>query len=365
MPLSLKETQTKPMRHEEEDEETFANAMQMALGSVFPMTMKAAAELGLFEILATAAPGGDAELSAAEIADQLSNCTNPEAPKMVERILRLLVSHGVIRCRVSDKGDKLYGLTPVAKFFAPNEEGFSLSPLMLLAQDIVFLQNWRHLQEAVLKGGIAFNMSHGMYVFQYPSTDQKFNELFNTAMFHHTSIVLNKVLETYKGFDQVNSLVDVGGGVGITLDMIVNKYPRMHGINFDLPQVIQHAPAYPGVEHVAGDMFESVPKGDAIFLKWIIHNWDDEHCVKLLKNCHQATPETGKVIVMEVVVPDVPETSLAAQDISHVDLQMMTQFPGGKERTRQELETLAAVSGFGGVRFVSSTRSFWIMEFFK
>ncbi|XP_010539891.1 PREDICTED: anthranilate N-methyltransferase-like [Tarenaya hassleriana] len=361
MAPSQQETQTKPKTHEE-DEETFANAMQMALGSVFPMTMKAAVELGLFDILAAA---GGSDLSAAEIAARLRNCTNPDAPKMVERIFRLLVSHGVIRCAVSDDGERLYGLTAVAKYFVTGEDGVSLGPLMVLLQDIIYLQNWTHLKDAVLKGGIPFNTSHGMHVFQYPATDQRFNELFNSGMFHHTSVVLKKVLETYKGFDQVNRLVDVGGGVGVTINMIVSKYPHIHGINYDLPQVIQNARTYPGVEHVAGDMFESVPEADAVFMKWIIHDWDDEHCLTMLNNCHKAIPKTGKVIVMDAVVPEVPEATLSAQDISHMDLFMMTQLPGGKERTRQEFESLAADSGFAGVKFVCSARNFWIMEFFK
>ncbi|KAK4849017.1 hypothetical protein QYF36_019884 [Acer negundo] len=81
------------------------------------------------------------------------------------------------------------------------------------------------------------------------------------------------------GFENVKQLVDVGGGLGVTLKAVTAKYPHIKGINFDLPHVIQRAPNYPGVEHVGGDMFESVPKGDAIFMKWILHDWSDEHCL--------------------------------------------------------------------------------------
>ncbi|KAK4835147.1 hypothetical protein QYF36_005955 [Acer negundo] len=69
----------------------------------------------------------------------------------------------------------------------------------------------------------------------------------------------------------------------------------LEGINFDLPHVIEDAPSYPDVEHVGGDMFVSVPKGDAIFMKWICHDWSDEHCLKFLKNCYEALPENGKL----------------------------------------------------------------------
>ncbi|KAE9585965.1 putative anthranilate N-methyltransferase [Lupinus albus] len=108
------------------------------------------------------------------------------------------------------------------------------------------------------------------------------------------TIVMKRVLEFYKGFEHINKLVDVGGGLGINLNLITSKYPHLHGINFDLPHVIEHAPTYAGMEHMGVDMFESVPHGDAIFMK------SDEHYLKLLKNCHKATHDDGKVIVLKV-----------------------------------------------------------------
>ncbi|KAI3759722.1 hypothetical protein L6452_07740 [Arctium lappa] len=70
-----------------------------------------------------------------------------------------------------------------------------------------------------------------------------------------------------------------------------------------------------GVKHVGGDMFESVPKGDVIFMKWILHDWGDDHCIKLLKNCWAALPEHGKVVVVEAIMPD-PEHQPSATDFA-------------------------------------------------
>ncbi|KAL5572233.1 hypothetical protein UlMin_021831, partial [Ulmus minor] len=89
----------------------------------------------------------------------------------------------------------------------------------------------------------------------------------NKVLHDDTTIVTKKILDFYKGFEHLSQLVDVGGGLGVTLNLITSKYPHIKGINFDLPRVIQQAPSYPGVEHVGGDMFERVPSGDAIFLK--------------------------------------------------------------------------------------------------
>ncbi|KAJ7951390.1 Caffeic acid O-methyltransferase [Quillaja saponaria] len=184
-------------------------------------------------------------------------------------------------------------------------------------------------------------------------------------MINHTTIVMKEVLESYKGFQHINGLVDVGGGLGITLNLITSKYHHIKGINFDLPHVIKHAPSYPGVEHVGGDMFETLPRGDAIFMKWILHDWSDEHCLKLLKNCYKAIPEEGKVIVMDAVLPFAPETSNAARSISQMDVLMMTQNPGGKERSREQFMALATEAGFSGIKYDCFVCNFWVMEFFK
>lgn len=89
-----------------------------------------------------------------------------------------------------------------------------------------------------------------MHAFEYPDLDPRFNKVFNTAMFNHTTIVMKKILESYKGFEQltqVTQLVDIGGGLGVTFNLIISRYSDIKGINFDLPHVIQHAPAYPGI----------------------------------------------------------------------------------------------------------------------
>ncbi|KAK3194498.1 hypothetical protein Dsin_025808 [Dipteronia sinensis] len=119
------------------------------------------------------------------------------------------------------------------------------------------------------------------------------------------------------------------------------------------------------VEHIGGDMFESVPKGDAIFMKWILHDWSDEHCLRLLKNCYKSIPEDGKLIVVETILPDFPEANTATKAAFQIDVLMMTQNPGGKERSRQEYMALATGAGFSGIRFETSACNSWVMEFYK
>ncbi|KAH7510833.1 hypothetical protein FEM48_ZijujUnG0080100 [Ziziphus jujuba var. spinosa] len=216
---------------------------------------------------------------------------------MLDRILRLLASHSLLSCSVvaDDNGsfERLYSLAPASK---------------------------SQLKDAVLGGGIPFNRVHGAHAFEYPGLDQRFNQVFNTAMYNHTTIVIKKILDLYKGFESLEQLVDVGGGLGVTLRLITSKYPNIKAINFDLPHVIKHAPAY---------------------------------------------PDNGKVIVVEALLPVGAETSSSMKTTSQIDVLMMTQTPGGKERSQQEFLALANAAGFNGIRFECSACNFWVMEFFK
>lgn len=356
-----------------DEEESFCYAMQLVNSTALPMSMQSAIELGVFDIIAKAGPG--AGLSSAEIAAQIGT-KNAEAPMMLDRILRLLASHSVLNCTVvndndGDHGDgpnfqRVYSLAPVSKYFVKSDEdGVSLGALMALVQDKVFLDSWFQLKDAVVEGGIPFNRVHGTHAFEYPGLDPRFNQVFNTAMFNHTTIVIKRILDLYKGFEHLTQLVDVGGGLGVNLSLITSRYPHIKGINFDLPHVIKDAPSYPGVEHVGGDMFASVPSGDAIFIKWILHDWSDEHCLKLLKNCYNAIPDNGKVIVVEALLPVVPETSTAVKCTSQIDVLMMTVYQGGKERSEQEFIALATAAGFRSIRYECFVCNFWVMEFFK
>lgn len=125
------------------EEQHYAYAMQLATLSVVPMTLQAAFELGVFEILAKA--GNGAELSPTEIAAEITT-TNPEAAAMIDRMLRLLASHSVVGCSLAFDEDgnvqRVYSLTPVSKYYVRNEDGVSLGPLLTLLQDKILLHTW-------------------------------------------------------------------------------------------------------------------------------------------------------------------------------------------------------------------------------
>ncbi|KAL6218726.1 hypothetical protein ACLB2K_011935 [Fragaria x ananassa] len=121
---------------------------------------------------------------------------------------------------------------------------------------------------------------HGKQLFEYADSNPNFNGVFNSAMVSFTTLIMWRILDSYKGFEHLTQLVDVGGGLGVALSLITSRYPHIKGINYDLPHVIKQAPQYSGVEHVGGDMFSNIPNN-------------------------------GKVIVVEVLVLDEPISSPA------------------------------------------------------
>ncbi|KAE8768503.1 tricetin 3',4',5'-O-trimethyltransferase-like [Hordeum vulgare] len=353
-----------------DEEQACMQAVQLALSSVLPMTLKTAIELGLLDTLVGA---GGKLLTPVEVAEMLPSKDNPDAPSMVDRMLRVLASHNVVSCVVEEGKDgslsRRYGAAPVCKWLTPNEDGVSMAPWALSAQDRVFMETWCYMKDAVLTGGSPFHKAYGMTWFEYAGTDIRFNRLFNEAMKHQSVIITNKLLELYSGFDGVGTLVDVGGGVGATINAIISKYPSIKGINFDLPHVISEAtPCFPGVhvQHVGGNMLDKVPSGDAILMKWILNCFSDQECARLLKNCYDALPAHGKLISVECLLPVIPEATPSAQGMTQIDMSLLAYSDGGKERYHGELEELAKAAGFAGVKSTTYIyANFWAMEYTK
>ena len=140
----LKEFNPRNLDNDQREEKSFSYAMQLSTSIVLPMVLHSAIELGVFDILSKAGPG--AKLSPSQIVAQMP-AKNPDAAMMLDRILKLLVSHSVLGCTAAADEDfgsfqRLYNLTPVSEYFVTNEDGVSLGPYMALVQDQVFIKSW-------------------------------------------------------------------------------------------------------------------------------------------------------------------------------------------------------------------------------
>ncbi|CAA7022842.1 unnamed protein product [Microthlaspi erraticum] len=269
-PLS---TSPKPSLTKEEqqlEEETVSLQAQSLVNTMaFPMVLKAALELGVIDTISAVDEG--VWLSPSEIVLRLPiKPTNLEAPVLLDRMLILLASHSILKYRMHEtrKTEREYAAEPVCKFFLNRGDGSgSLASLFLINLSEVYFKTWTNLKDVILEGNDAFSAAHGMKLFDYIGSNKPFGEMFSKSMSEASTLTMKKVLEAYKGFKDVNTLVDVGGGIGTVLGLVTSKYPHIKGINFDLPSVVAYAPLYPGVKHVSGDMFTEIPKADAILMK--------------------------------------------------------------------------------------------------
>ena len=156
-------------------------------------------------------------------------------------------------------------------------------------------------------------------------------------------------------FSRCTTVVDVGGGAGAFLDGILEANPQLRGVVFDLPSVAPAAEellAASGVvdrcQVVGGDFFESVPgAGDVYILSWVIHDWDDERSVAILKNCRAAMADDAKLLVFEAVIPPGDGPSFAKL----YDLHMLV-LSGGRERTESEFRALLAAADIELMRII-------------
>ncbi|WMV31955.1 hypothetical protein MTR67_025340 [Solanum verrucosum] len=360
MEISSKDQSKKIMSKEEED---ILSVMQLPISLALNIVLKVTMELGIFDILSP-----NAQLSSTQIASKIPT-KNPQAPIMIEKILCFLANQSLLKftlCKEDNENGPFYSLTPLSRNLVSNKDEVSIAPTFLFINDQAMVNSWFYLKDAILEGEVPFNKAHGMGVFEYHEKNSRYAEVTNKSTQTLNKITITKILETYNGFQEVKQLVDVGGALGSTMASIVSKYPHIKGVNFDLPHVIKDAPAYPGVEHVSGDMFQSVPQGDVIFMKHVIHDWDDDDCIKILKNCWKSLPNFGKVVLVEHIKPNNPQTNdFFSKNAFFLDVFLMVVTPGGKERTMEEFEILAKKSGFSSFKVINSAFLIWIMELYK
>ncbi|KAK4766094.1 hypothetical protein SAY87_007736 [Trapa incisa] len=362
----VRQSVTKDLQLSKDQTTACLKALEVIDSFVLPMMLKAAVELDLFEIISRA--GSTAGVSAVEIISELREESQPGAAARLDRMLCLLTSHGLLKCslRAGGSAERIYALTPTSDYFVHREKGTSLAPILGFSYNPANTALWPLGKTAILDGVNPFEEANGMPIFQYGATVPSFNDIFNRTMVALSTVEMEEILKVYRGFQGLNSLVDVAGGTGKCLSMIISKYPSIKGINFDLPHVVRQAPSYPGVEHVEGDMFVGIPQGEAIMIKEILHDWNDECCIQLLKNCYEALPAKGKVIAINTVMPEVPDSSTASKYITRMDIRML-MLVQSHERTVKQYGDLSAASGFSEFRvYHKIAPSVWsVVEFCK
>jgi hypothetical protein len=300
-----------------------------------------AAELGLADHLAARSMQ----------VNELAIATNCHPPSL-HRLLRALVTLEIC----VEQGDGTFALGRSGSLLRTDCADSLQSRLLWFGRNQWAV--WSQLLQTVRTGESARKRMTGSDGFEMLERNPGAASTFNMAQMQRTRLVAKEVARHYD-FSGVSTIVDVGGGHGVLLETVLRANPGLHGMLFERPHAVAGARAHfdqAGVadrcELVPGDFFDSVPAGaDAYLLKNIIHDWDDERASRILRNCHDAMPDGGRLLLVERVLPARLDASASHRAIVHDDLAMMLG-PGGKERNECEFRELLRRSGFAlmGVR---------------
>ena len=307
--------------------------MELAISAMVGQAIHVAARLGIADLLA-GGPKTPAALAAA---------TGTHADTL-HRLLRALASRGV----VAEDAEGRFALTPVAEGLRSAVSGSLRAYAAMLGEDWIW-RAWGELSYSVRTGGCAFERVFGTDVFSYLADHPGPARSFDAAMTSRTGQEAAAVTAAYP-WPSTGTIVDVGGGHGALLASILARCPGARGVLFDLPHVIAAARGGPAdaaglrtrCELVAGSFFESVPAGgDLYLLKRVIHDWDDERAVAILRNCRAAMHGAARLLVVDHVLSPGNEPSLG----KWLDLQMLVLTPGGRERDEVRFRALLEAAG--------------------
>ena len=275
------------------------------------------------------------------------------------RLLRALASLGIL----ARSGDGKFSNTALGERLQPGVPG-GLRDMFLGETDHVHWQSWERAADAVKTGQPRPKAVFGVPAFEYYGQHVDEGEQFGRAMENVSRFAASAVLEAYD-FSGVRTIMDVGGGNGSMALAILEKHPEMRGKVMDLPYIEPQAKlgiAAAGAAHrcsfEAGDFFRSVPAGaDLHVLKFILHDWTDEECVQILRSCRAALAPGGKVLIVELLVPE----DIRPDFVMLMDLNMLVM-TGGRERTAKEFEKVLSDAGFTGTRVIPTKSPFALIE---
>jgi hypothetical protein len=311
-----------------------ASLSRMAFGYATSQILYAAVRLGVPDALASGAlPVG-----------KLAHVVRADLDGLT-RLLRALVVLGVLewvepgQVALAERGRGLCADHPL-----------SIHASVLLLGDPASWRAWGALTDGVRTGGAAFDHVHGRPLFDHLAQHPELSEVFNTAMREGTRMVAAAVPAACD-LSGAETVVDVGGGDGALLAAVLAAVPHARGVLVDTAagaagavETLRRAGVADRCTVEVGDFFRAVPAGDVMLLKGILHDWDDQRCVAVLRRCRESIADTGTLLVIEPVLPERCDTAEAAGVVLS-DIAMLV-YTGGRERGLAEYRRLLAAGGF-------------------
>ncbi|MDP3012009.1 MAG: methyltransferase, partial [Candidatus Hydromicrobium sp.] len=260
------------------------------------------------------------------------------------RVLRALASFGIFK----ENKDKSFEITSYSKFLTKNHPS-KLNTIIIMRMEEFNWKPWGELLYSVKTGKSSFEKIFGMNLFEYLSKTPDASKIFNESMDIYSEMDADKIMESYD-FSGFNKIADIGGGYGKLLTKILSRYENATGILFDLPNVVEEIKESnenigdnSRLEIISGDFFETIPAGcDLYILRKIIHDWDDKHAIKILKNCCKASEKGSRILLIEQIMDKERQNEEAKIN----DIHMLVQTIEGRERTEEEYRDLLNRAGY-------------------
>ncbi|MFL6374408.1 MAG: methyltransferase [Pyrinomonadaceae bacterium] len=326
-----------------------AQLMQLTSGCLVAPAIYVITKLGIPDML-KAGP-----MTASEIADKTASDLDS-----LYRVLRATSSVGVLE----ERSGKLFANSTLSDTLRTDWPR-STRAMTLWMLEPAHWDVYGELMYSVKTGKTAWDKVHGEPCFDSLFGSMRdLGDVFNQAMTSYSLQTIPAILAAYD-FSSFGTIADIGGGYGHLIGAILQQYPSAKGILFDLPVVLDGAPAMlesygvqNRVELVSGDFADAVPVvADCYLLKHIIHDWYDDKNEKILRNIATFMPAGAKVLIIDAIVPGPNEPHFS----KFLDLEML-MLPGGKERTEEEFRGLLEKSGFTMTRVIPTQSNVCIIE---
>ncbi|GLT41056.1 hypothetical protein SLA2020_151460 [Shorea laevis] len=303
------------------------------------MSLKCAVQLGIPDVIHNYGK----PMTVTELAKALP--IHPEKVQHLYRFMRILVTSGFFsEEEVPGNGhEKGYVPTDASRFLL-KDNPFNASSMVLLLLDPVFKKPWHHLSSWFQNDDpTPFFTAHGSKFWDFTAIEPQTNSLIYEGMSTDgllaATVVLDKCREV---FDGVRTIVDVGGGTGNITKVFAKAFPDIQFTVFDQPPAVSGSEDSGNMKFVGGNMFEAIPPADAAMIKWVMIDWDDDSCVKILKRCKEAIKK--KVMIIEMVMENqTVEENIETQIFSDLEAMVIAQ---GKERKEEEWAKLFFEAGF-------------------
>ncbi len=306
--------------------------LECSLGIIDTKALSVAAELGVADHLANGPLSNEA----------LATACNADADALA-RVLRYLVGRGIF-FRTRDGRFQNNKRSELLRTI----EGSSRAWARFFGADW-HVSGWNALDHSARTGDSGAEAALGCPFWEYlTEVNPGAGIVFDAAMESTSSVQMSVIARKYP-WNSCNTICDVGGGTGTLLAAILAVHPNLHGVLFDLPDVVAKSGpvlASAGVDErvkvQGGDFFKSVPEGcDRYLLQAVVHDWDDDSCVRFLSNCRDAMQPDGRILVLEMIMPTHNGDNFAKA----IDLEMLVDTGAGRERTRAEFDTLFTRAG--------------------